>query len=36
MDAGEACRLGLEREDVTSILRVREAEAGVRVRLAGR
>jgi 4-hydroxybutyrate dehydrogenase/sulfolactaldehyde 3-reductase len=33
---GEACRLGLEREDVSSILRVREDEAGVRVRLSGR
>jgi 4-hydroxybutyrate dehydrogenase/sulfolactaldehyde 3-reductase len=33
---GEACRLGLEREDVSSILRVREGEAGVRVRLSGR
>jgi 4-hydroxybutyrate dehydrogenase/sulfolactaldehyde 3-reductase len=32
---GEACRLGLDREDVTSILRVREGEAGVRVRLSG-
>jgi 3-hydroxyisobutyrate dehydrogenase-like beta-hydroxyacid dehydrogenase len=33
---GEARRLGLEREDVSSILRVREGEAGVRVRLSGR
>ena len=33
---GEARRLGLEREDVSSILRVREDEAGVRVRLSGR
>ena len=33
---GEACRRGLEREDVTSILRLREGEAGVRVRLSGR
>ncbi len=33
---GEACRLGLERQDVSSILRVREGEAGVRVRLSGR
>jgi 3-hydroxyisobutyrate dehydrogenase-like beta-hydroxyacid dehydrogenase len=33
---GEACRQGLEREDVTSILRLREGEAGVRVRLSGR
>jgi 4-hydroxybutyrate dehydrogenase / sulfolactaldehyde 3-reductase len=33
---GEACRLGFERDDVSSILRVREDEAGVRVRLPGR
>jgi 3-hydroxyisobutyrate dehydrogenase-like beta-hydroxyacid dehydrogenase len=33
---GEACRQGLGREDVTSILRLREGEAGVRVRLSGR
>jgi 3-hydroxyisobutyrate dehydrogenase-like beta-hydroxyacid dehydrogenase len=33
---GEACQLGLERDDVSSILRVREDEAGVRVRLPGR
>lgn len=33
---GEACRLGLERQDVSSILRIREGEAGVRVRLSGR
>jgi 3-hydroxyisobutyrate dehydrogenase-like beta-hydroxyacid dehydrogenase len=33
---GEACQLGLERDDVSSILRVREDEAGVRVRLPDR